>query len=184
MGPTHDDVTLRGVARAQGRTLVRDPQLVEAIHAYYEDRVNDEVLSMAEVPEGVELLQPAPFFLPIFRVDNVYSFPGVPGALELLFEPWKETIRQEPFHVARLELDADEGELAPLLSRTHDAEDGLEIGSYPRYDEGAPYRVLVTVESKSLDQVQAAAQALISAIQSGFGQAALLRVDLPEDASE
>ncbi len=183
VGPTHDDVTLRGVAKAQGCPLVRDPKLVKAVHAYYGDRVNDEVLTMAEVPEGVELLQPAPFFLPIFRVDNVYCFPGVPGALELLFEPWKETIREEPWHIACFELDADEGELAPLLLIAQ-SEDGLEIGSYPRYDEGAPYRVLVTVESKALDQVQAAAQALISAIKSRFGEATLLRVVLPELATE
>ncbi len=179
VGPTHDDVTLRGLAQALDRELAPEPGLADAVRDYYGDRVNDEVLSMAEIPEGAELIQPAPFFLPIFRVENVYAFPGVPGALRLLFDPWKESIRQAPFHEAHFELDVDEGELAPLLTRTVAAHPDLEVGSYPRDDEGAPYRVLVTIEGKSLEWVQSAASALLPQLRSRFGDAALLRSAVP-----
>lgn len=179
VGPTHDDVTLRGVAQALGRQLVPESGISDAVRDHYGDRVNDEVLSMAEIPEGAELIQPAPFFLPIFRVDNVYAFPGVPGALKLLFDAWKETIRQAPFYSARFELDVDEGEVAPLLTRTSEDYPDLEVGSYPRYDEGAPYRVLVTIEGKSLESVQGASGALLPQLRSRFGEAALLSAAVP-----
>ncbi len=188
VGPTHEDVTVRGMARALDRKLITDPALVKAVHEYYGDLVNDEVLSMAEVPRGVELLQPAPFFVPVFRLENVYAFPGVPQALRLLFAPWKESIRQDPYHLARCELNTDEAHIAPLLRRLQDAHPELEVGSYPRYDEGAPYRVLVTIEGKALEQVRAAANALIQQLRASFGEEALLRFEIPTactaDASE
>ena len=179
VGPTHDDVTLRAVGAALDRPLVRERTLVDAIHEHYGDRVNDELLTMAEVPEGAELIQPAPFFVPVFRVENVYCFPGVPEALELLFGAWKETLRQPPYHLLRCELDADEGEVAPVLSRVQALHPALQLGSYPRYDDGAPYRVLVTLEGKDLDEVEAASELLITQLRTSFGEHALLRVVRP-----
>ncbi len=179
VGPTHDDITLRAVAKAFDLPLVREPTLESAVHQYYEERVNDDVLSMALVPEGCELLQPAPFFLPVFKVSNVYCFPGVPGALRLLFAPWKETIRRDPFHLMRCELDVDEGEVAPLLNAIQQAHPDLQLGSYPRYDDGAPYRVLVTVEGKNQEHVMAATAALTQRLRSDFGEGALLRPASP-----
>jgi molybdenum cofactor synthesis domain-containing protein len=180
VGPTHDDITLRAVAHAFDLPLVEDPKLKSAVGQYYGARVNDDVLSMALVPEGTELLQPAPFFLPIFKVSNVYCFPGVPGALRLLFAPWKETIRRDPFHLMRCELDVDEGEVAPLLSAIQESHPDLQLGSYPRYDDGAPYRVLVTVEGKNHEHVVAATAALTERLRSDFGEGALLRPASPE----
>ncbi|RMG12342.1 MAG: competence/damage-inducible protein A [Planctomycetota bacterium] len=180
VGPTHDDVTLSAVARAFGRPLVREPRLVDAIREYYGERVNPEVLRMAEVPEGAELLQPAPFFVPVFRVENVYCFPGVPEACRLLFDAWKEVLRQSPFHSLRCELDVEEGDLAPLLQRLQAEFPALELGSYPRFGDQAPYRVLVTVEGKDRPLVDRAGAALIDQLRSCFGDDALLRVVHPD----
>lgn len=180
VGPTHDDVTLQAVARALDKPLVRAPSLLEAINRHYGEHVNPELLSMADVPEGTELLQPAPFFLPIFKVQNVYCFPGVPEAFELLFDAWKESIRQPPYHLLRCELNADEGALAPALSRVQAAFPTLLVGSYPRFDAGAPYRVLVTLEGKDLHTVETAAERLINELTSSFGEGALLRVVRPQ----
>ncbi len=176
VGPTHDDVTLEAVAQAFGLGLCPDPGLEGAIRAFYGDRVNDDLLSMARVPQGAELIQPAPFFVPIFRVERVYVFPGDPDALELLFDAWKEALRQPPFHLARLELDCDEGEVAPLLRAVQEGDPALAIGSYPRFDAGAPYRVLVTLEAKDPGRVSAAAAALVAAIETQLGRSALLRI--------
>src|SRR5271156_3375377 len=57
VGPTHDDLTMEGVARAFNRRLVMDPELTRLIHQHFTDRVNAAGLKMAEVPEGSVLNQ-------------------------------------------------------------------------------------------------------------------------------
>src|SRR5213080_1494923 len=48
VGPTHDDVTIEGVARAMGVPVVRHPELVALLERYYRDKVTDAALRMAE----------------------------------------------------------------------------------------------------------------------------------------
>ena len=56
VGPTHDDVTIEGVARAMGAPVVRHPLLVELLERYYRGKVTEAALRMAEIPEGAELV--------------------------------------------------------------------------------------------------------------------------------
>lgn len=179
VGPTHDDVTICAVAAAFGVDRVRDPQLERDIQAYYRGQANDDVLAMADLPRGAELLRPDSFFLPIVRLGPVHVFPGEPGAFRRLFDGWKEALRLPPFVLARLELDADEGELAPHLRAHQTGFPAIQIGSYPRFDEGAPYRVLVTLEGKDLNDVREASEQLAARLREAFGVRALLRVELP-----
>jgi molybdenum cofactor synthesis domain-containing protein len=177
VGPTHDDITLRALAGALGLGLERNATLAQAIEEYYGASVNEDVLSMADMPVGAELLQPAPFFLPIVRLENIYVFPGDPRALRLLFDAWKEDLRQTPWHLIRFELDAEEGGLAPLLRDLQDGHAGLEVGSYPRFDKGAPYRVLVTLEGKQVDEVERAHAVLRERLVSDLGEACILKIE-------
>ena len=57
VGPTHDDVTIEGVARAMGAPVVRHPYLVELLERYYRGKVTAAALRMAEIPEGAELVR-------------------------------------------------------------------------------------------------------------------------------
>src|SRR5712692_40023 len=50
VGPTHDDVTMEGVARAIGVAVVRDPRLVQVLERLSRGRLNEARLKMAEVP--------------------------------------------------------------------------------------------------------------------------------------
>jgi molybdenum cofactor synthesis domain-containing protein len=52
VGPTHDDVTLEGVADAFGVPLEQHPELVALLHAVYGERCSAEHLLMARVPRG------------------------------------------------------------------------------------------------------------------------------------
>src|SRR5881296_4552083 len=47
VGPTHDDVTIEGVAMAMGVRVVRDPVLVELLRAFYKGSLNEARLKMA-----------------------------------------------------------------------------------------------------------------------------------------
>ena len=78
VGPTHDDVTIEGVARAMGVHVVRHPRLVDTLTTYYGDRVTDAHLKMAEVPEGAELLVDESVRFSTILMRNVYILPGVP----------------------------------------------------------------------------------------------------------
>src|SRR6267378_1949182 len=52
VGPTHDDVTIEGVALATGAKVVRHPMLVDILQRHFRDRLNESHLKMAEIPEG------------------------------------------------------------------------------------------------------------------------------------
>ena len=134
---------------------------------------------MALAPRGVELIQPVPFFLPVFKLERVFVFPGDPQALKLLFEGWKQSLATSPFRLAQLRFDLDEGDLAPVLEAICAAHPGVAIGSYPRFDVGRPYRVLVTIESKDTAQVRAAADDLATRITRDFGAERLLAHEGP-----
>src|SRR5689334_20382615 len=56
VGPTHDDITIEGVARALGRSVIRHPDLEDKLRAFYGDKINEARLKMSEVPEGAELI--------------------------------------------------------------------------------------------------------------------------------
>src|SRR5207245_497201 len=56
IGPTHDDVTVPSIAQALDRKLARVPALERAIRAHYGSHVNEDVLRMADLPEGAELI--------------------------------------------------------------------------------------------------------------------------------
>src|SRR2546422_8515983 len=99
VGPTHDDVTIEGVARAMDVKVVRHPRLVAALQSHYRDRLNDAHLKMAETPEGAELVGGEPLRLPTILNRNVYSLPGVPEIFRQKFEALRERFRDEPIHL-------------------------------------------------------------------------------------
>jgi molybdenum cofactor synthesis domain-containing protein len=169
IGPTHDDVTVSSIALALGRKLVRNAPLEQAIRSWYGTHVNDEVLRMADVPEGAELLADPHFFLPLLKVDRVVVFPGEPAHMKRQFDNWKSRLAEEPFVLARIFLDVDEGEIARDL-REVEAAHQVAIGSYPKYDRDAAdagYRVLITIESKNRVAVEAATRDLLGRLRPG-----------------
>ena len=56
IGPTHDDVTIAGMARAFDRAVVHHPDLLSLLTTRYKGSMNAARLKMAEVPEGASLI--------------------------------------------------------------------------------------------------------------------------------
>jgi len=100
VGPTHDDVTIEGVARALGVPVVREPRLVQLLERYYKGRLNEARLKMAEVPEGAELTADGELVFPAVVVRNIYILPGVPEIFRQKFDALKERFRDAPFHLS------------------------------------------------------------------------------------
>ena len=85
VGPTHDDITIEGIARAFERRVVREPELERKLRDFYKEKVNDARLKMSEVPEGAELIYGGTLAFPTLKVENVYILPGIPEILQSKF---------------------------------------------------------------------------------------------------
>jgi len=147
VGPTHDDVTIEGVARAFGVPVVRDPAMVAALEGFLGDRLNPARLRMAEIPEGAHPITADGLVFPAVVMKNVYVLPGVPDLFRLKFEGLKERFRDVPFHLASVFVSVGEGSLAEHLNGLLARHPELLLGSYPEYSN-PEYKVKVTLESK------------------------------------
>jgi len=147
VGPTHDDVTIEGAARAMGVEVVRHPELVALLRAHYGDALNEAHLKMAEVPAGAELIAAGSLRFPVILVRNVYILPGVPEIFRRKFEAIRERFRDRPFHLRSVFVSIGEGTLAAYLNDLLAEFPALMLGSYPEFSN-PEYRVKVTLESK------------------------------------
>jgi len=156
VGPTHDDVTMDGVARAFGVGVVRHPELEGMLRAYWGERLEPRNLRMADVPDGSVLIagDDLPSW-PVIACRNVYILPGVPVIFRRKFASIRERFRSPPFHVRRLYCLGDEGQLAASLDAVVAGHPGVAVGSYPRID-ATDYRVIVTLEGTDAAAVDAA----------------------------
>jgi molybdenum cofactor synthesis domain-containing protein len=157
VGPTHDDVTIEGVAKALGVAVVRHPLFVQLLDRYYGGNLNEAKLKMAEVPEGAELVSGGPIGFPTILARNVYVLPGVPEIFRQKFDALRERFRDRPYHLANVFVRIGEGTLAEFLNGLLTEFPSLLLGSYPELSN-PEYRVKVTLESRDreyLDQALA-----------------------------
>lgn len=157
VGPTHDDVTIAGVARAMGVGVVRHPALVALLREYYGDGLNDARLKMAEMPDGAELIGGESLRFPVIHARGVYVLPGVPEIFRQKFEAIRERFREQPFHLRSVFIRIGEGTLADHLNELLREFPELMLGSYPEF-ANPEYRVKVTLESKDPAYVDAAVE--------------------------
>jgi len=147
VGPTHDDVTIEGVARALGVDVVRNPALVGLLEQHYEGNLNAARLKMAEMPKGAELLAGDALLFPVIVARNVYILPGVPEIFRQKFEVIRERFRDAPYFFRAVFVCMGEGTLADFLNALLRAYPRLLLGSYPELSNPS-YKVKVTLESK------------------------------------
>ena len=87
IGPTHDDITAACIAKAFGRPFGRNPEAERRLLAFYPpERVNEARMSMADMPEGVELIDNPVSVAPGFRIENVYVLAGVPKIMQAMLD--------------------------------------------------------------------------------------------------
>ena len=160
VGPTHDDVTIEGVARALGVKVVRDPELVSLIETLTKGRVNEARLKMAEVPEGAVLVAGENLTFPAVVARNIYVLPGVPEIFRQKFDALRERFRDSPFHLRSVFVRIPEGTLAEHLNELLRRHPELMLGSYPEF-LNPDYKVKVTLESKDPKYVEEALEAFL-----------------------
>lgn len=148
IGPTHDDVTMRGIAAAFGLDMVVNERYRQVIVERCGKELSEVAMRMAELPRGAEIIELNGINFPPVRVENVYVFPGIPEFLRKKFCAMKERFRGEPYHLRRVYINSEECLIAESLDAVARKYPVVEIGSYPKIGE-REYRVLVTLESRS-----------------------------------
>jgi molybdenum cofactor synthesis domain-containing protein len=161
VGPTHDDVTISGVARAFDRPVARHPEMAAIVRETFGDDVNEACLRLADAPEGSELIYSAAARWPILATGNVYVLPGVPEIFRHKFAAIRERFRAVPFHTATVYTREDEFDLASRLQQVAAMNPAVAIGSYPNFAEG-DFRVKITIEANEAEAVARARTSLLT----------------------
>ena len=171
VGPTHDDVTIEGIAHGFGLKVVRHPDIERRMRQRLGTDVNEARLRMANVPEGAELLATEALFAPVVKIHNVFIFPGIPKILQERFHAIKERFRDTPYFLKVVYVKQGEGVIASIMNDLLLNYPQLLLGSYPVLDT-ADYKVKVTLESKDSVYLDRALQSFLSSLPDG----AVLRI--------
>lgn len=166
VGPTHDDITMEGIARALGRRVILHPDIESKLRAFYGERINRARLKMAEVPEGAELIPDVNLSFPTIKVENIYILPGIPEIFRQKFLSLKPRFQATPYCMKVVYTGVGEGTIAEFLDDTLREFPDLMLGSYPKIDN-PEYMVKVTLESKDVAYVERALQHLLRVLPAG-----------------
>ena len=149
IGPTFDDMTLKGVARALGLRTKLNKKAVEMIQKHYERRFHRRLvklskprLKMAELPTGSTPIHnpvgTAPGVMLTIGKTQTFCLPGVPSEAKAIFvETVSKVIRAKAggntFTEQWLRVTGVmESTLAPIIDRVMDHNAGVYIKSHPR----------------------------------------------------
>ncbi|MBW2714516.1 MAG: competence/damage-inducible protein A [Deltaproteobacteria bacterium] len=166
IGPTHDDLTIEGVAAAFGRSVEIDKNLEEKVRLAVGKDLNEGQLKMAKVPAGATLIDSGDKWFSLVVVDNVYIFPGIPEALRKKFEATSDRFSGAPYILKQVYVKSGESDIVGTLNALLETFPKLVLGSYPKLHE-ASYQVLLTLESRDVDYVQRALDRLLADLPEG-----------------
>ena len=136
LGPTHDDLTMEGVAAAVGRSVESHPEARRWIDEHTDYEAASLVAGTTHLPAGARMLPNVEGVAPGAVVGEdqdgvpIYVLPGVPTEMKAMFERIEDeftgTVRTRRF------FHADEPESA-LIDRFETVQERFDVavGSYP-----------------------------------------------------
>ena len=169
IGPTHDDITSKSVAAAFDRPFVRNAEAEAELRKYYKpEDINEARLTMADMPEGVTLVENPLSGAPGFQIENVFVLAGVPKICQAMFDGLKSRLEGgATMDSVTVWCDLTEGQLADALTQIQNKYEELEIGSYPSFKKGA-FSVSVVVRGYKMEVINQAVTEVEEMVQS-FG---------------
>jgi len=160
LGPTFDDKTLEGVAKALGRTLKVDSQALKMVEEKYRRYVEEGKMEkieltpprvkMAKLPtESNPLPNPvgtAPGAITNYNSVIIIALPGVPSEMEAIFDKSvapliKRAAGNVTFYETSIDVDGImESDMAPLIDQVMHDNPYVYVKSHPsRTGEGKPH---------------------------------------------
>lgn len=170
IGPTHDDVTILAAATALGVPVVEDSGILDQLARFSKSARAGLPLTagerrLARVPQGSQLMWSDRIPWPVAKVANLWLFPGVPPLMQALFDGLQSHFSGSPTLYSRgLELTVEEAAICEPLDAIVLAHPEVEIGSYPRREEGV-WHLRLTFEGGREEAVIAA----LAAARAAFG---------------
>ena len=130
LGPTHDDVTIEGVAAAFGREVVESEEVLEWLAEHGGYSREDLTEGTGEVPDGSRPLPNHEGVAPGCVVENCYVLPGVPGEMKRMFAEVAEEFACEQRHVVTVDAAEPESALLDRMGKVRQLFP-VKVGSYP-----------------------------------------------------
>lgn len=130
IGPTHDDVTMEGVAAAFGRQLTRNAEALDWLTEDGGYAAGDLTDGTTKLPAGARPLNNAVGVAPGCVLESVYVFPGVPAEMEAMFEDVASEFVGRVTYTATVEAAEPESTLIDRLAAVREEFD-VTVGSYP-----------------------------------------------------
>mgnify|MGYP001443119682 CR=1 FL=1 len=138
IGPTHDDITSRSVAKAFNLSYGYHKEAYEILEKYYKpENFNEGRKKMAMLPDKALLIFNPSSGAPGFIVENVYCLPGVPSILKSMLGGLNDKIMGGKKILSKtMSLITVESEIASSLEKVQKEFKDVEIGSYPFFRQG------------------------------------------------
>ena len=153
IGPTHDDITSKSVAKAFNLPHGYHKEAYEILEKYYKPgKFNKGRKKMAKIPSKAKLIYNPSSGAPGFIVENVFCLPGVPSILKSMIAGLENKIIGGKKILSKtISVGTVESEISSDLERVQNKFKTLEIGSYPFFRFG---RVGISIVIRSTDKNQ------------------------------
>ena len=130
LGPTHDDMTMDGVAAAFGRDVTESQEVLDWLVESGGYTADDLAEGTADIPEGARLLKNPEGVAPGCVIGSVYVLPGVPSEMKAMFETVLDEFDGEVQYVTSVVADEPESDLIDRIADLREEFD-VTVGSYP-----------------------------------------------------
>ncbi|WP_129116984.1 competence/damage-inducible protein A [Halegenticoccus tardaugens] len=130
LGPTHDDLTMEGVAAAVGRAVEEHPEAVEWLTEHGGYVAENLAEGTAHLPAGARVLPNEVGVAPGAVVESVYVLPGVPAEMKAMFELVEGEFEGTPTYSETVVTSEPESGLLDRIRGVREAFD-VTVGSYP-----------------------------------------------------
>jgi len=155
IGPTHDDITSKSVAKAFNVSHGYNKEAYEILEKYYKPgEFNDGRKKMAKTPDKASLIYNPSSGAPGFIIDNVYCLPGVPSILKsMVIGLSNKIVGGKKILSKTISVSTVESEIAKPLEDVQNKFHQVEIGSYPFFRSGK-VGVSIVIRSTELNQIE------------------------------
>lgn len=158
IGPTHDDITNDSIALALSLPVVEDPAAIEKLRNFYAQRGEQLTAArrrMARLPKTAAVIDGDYPGAPAYRVENVIVCAGVPAIFRRMAVAACAGLPQgEIRQSAALHIDGGESLFAEALAKLAAEFSAVEIGSYPRENDGKFFcEVVFSADSAAVAEI-------------------------------